>query len=77
MKILKRRLSNILTYFRHPITNAVVEGLNSKLQSIEQMTCGFRNGQHYRQANLFHSCGPDLYGRASALGHWSTPVYVL
>ena len=31
-KMLKRRLANILTYTQHRITNAVSEGLNSKIQ---------------------------------------------
>jgi transposase len=31
-KILKRHLDNILTYLKHRITNAVSEGLNSKIQ---------------------------------------------
>ena len=60
-KTLKRYLSNILTYFRHPITNSVTEGLNSKIQMIKQMACGFRNREHYRKAILFHCGGLDLY----------------
>ncbi|RLB36252.1 MAG: hypothetical protein DRH12_16080 [Deltaproteobacteria bacterium] len=69
-KTSKRRLPNILTYFRDPcppsrrgITNAVTEGLNSKMQMIKQMACGFRNREHYRKAILFHCGGLDLYGR--------------
>ena len=31
-QMMKRRLDNILTYLRFPITNAVAEGLNSKIQ---------------------------------------------
>jgi len=62
-KTLKRRLPNILTYFKHRITNAVTEGLNSKIQMIKQMACGFRNREHYRKAILFHCGGLDLYAR--------------
>ena len=62
-KTLKRRLSNILTYFKHRITNAITEGLNSKIQMIKQMACGFRNREHYRKAILFHCAGLDLYAR--------------
>jgi transposase len=65
-KTLKRRLPNILTYFKHPITNAATEGLNSKIQTVKQMACGFRNRQHYRKAILFHCGGLDLYARASS-----------
>jgi len=55
-----------LTYFKHPITNAVTEGLNSKIQTVKQMACGFRKGEHYRKAILFHCGGLDLYTRASS-----------
>jgi len=67
-KTLKRHLSNILTYFRHRITNAVTEGLNSKIQMIKQMACGFRNREHYRKAILFHCGGLDLYAGTPAQG---------
>jgi len=70
-KTLKRHLSNILTYFKHRITNAVTEGLNSKIQTIKQMACGFRNRQHYRKAILFHCGGLDLYARVSSVT-WSS-----
>lgn len=33
-RMLKAHVENILTYLRHPITNAVTEGLNSKIQAI-------------------------------------------
>jgi transposase len=64
-KTLKRHILNILTYFNHRITNAVVEGLNSKIQTVKQMACGFRNRDHYRKVILFHCGGLDLYASAS------------
>lgn len=63
-KTVNRHLPNILTYFKHRITNATSEGLNSKIQTIKQMACGFRNRVHYRKAILFHCGGLDLYARA-------------
>lgn len=54
-------LPNILTYFTHRITNATAEGLNSKIQTIKQMACGFRNREHYKIAIFFHCGGLDLY----------------
>lgn len=65
-KTLKSHLSNILTYFKHGITNSVTEGLSSKIQTVKQMACGFRNREHYRKAILFHCGGLDLYARASS-----------
>jgi transposase len=62
-KSLKRHLGNILTYFKHRITNAFTEGINSKIQTIKQMACGFRNREHYRKAILFHCGGLDLYAK--------------
>jgi transposase len=66
-KTLKGHLPNILTYFKHRITNAVTEGLNSKIQTIKQMACGFRNREHYRTAILFHCGRLDLYARVSSV----------
>ncbi len=34
-RMLKERIGNVVTWWRHPITNAVSEGLNSKIQSIK------------------------------------------
>jgi len=62
-KTLKRHLGNILTCFKHRITNAFTEGINSKIQTIKQNACGFRNREHYRKAILFHCGGLDLYAK--------------
>ena len=48
-------------YFAHPITNAVSEGLNSKIQTIKKMAYGFRNRDHFKTALYFHCGGLDLY----------------
>ncbi len=58
---LKRHLTNILTYFRHRISNAVSEGLNSKIQTIKKMAYGFRNLEHFKTAIYFHCGGVGLY----------------
>ena len=62
-KTLKSHLPNILTFFKHRITHAVAEGLNSKIQMVKQMACGFRNREHYKKAIYFHCGGLDLYPR--------------
>jgi transposase len=64
-KTLKRHLTNLLTYFKHWITNATTEGINSKIQTLKLMACGYRNREHYKTAILFHCGGLDLYPRAS------------
>jgi transposase len=55
-RMIKRHLEDILTYLRHPITNAVTEGLNSKIQAIKSNARGFRSFENYRTRILFF-CG--------------------
>jgi transposase len=60
-RLLKRHLENLLTYLRHHITNAVTEGLNSKIQSIKSAARGFRNFKNYRTRILFFCGKLNLY----------------
>ncbi len=60
-QMLKRHLENLLTYLKHHITNAVTEGLNSKIQSIKSNARGFRNFKNYRIRILFFCGKLDLY----------------
>jgi transposase len=55
-KMIKRHVDNLLTYFRHPITNAMSEGFNSRIQSIKSQARGFRAFRNYRTRILFY-CG--------------------
>ena len=55
-RMIEKRFENVVSYLRYPITNAVTEGLNSKIQSIKANARGFRNFEHYRIRILFH-CG--------------------
>ena len=55
-KTLNRHLKNLLTYFRHRITNAKSEGFNSRIQSIKSAARGFRSFENYRTRILFY-CG--------------------
>ncbi|MEW6054959.1 MAG: ISL3 family transposase [Nitrospirota bacterium] len=64
-KKLKRHLDNILTYLRHRITNAVAEGINSKIQQVKSAARGFRNFENYRTAILFFCGKLDLYPQES------------
>ena len=60
-KMLKRHLSNILTYFDCYITNAVSEGLNSNIQSIKANARGFRSFENYRTCIMFFCGKLELY----------------
>jgi transposase len=60
-QMLKRHLDNLLTYLKHHITNAVTEGLNSKIQSIKSAARGFRSFRNYRIRILFFCGRLNLY----------------
>lgn len=60
-KLIKRHLPNILTYLRHQITNAMMEGFNSRIQSIKANARGYRNFANYRIAILFYCGKLDLH----------------
>jgi hypothetical protein len=55
-KLIARHLANVLTYFKHRITNAVAEGLNSKLATIRKRACGYCNAERFKIAVHCH-CG--------------------
>ncbi|QDU44543.1 hypothetical protein Mal52_30260 [Symmachiella dynata] len=55
-RMLKRHLDNLVTWFRHPISNGPVEGFNSRIQAIKSAARGFRNFENYRIRILFF-CG--------------------
>lgn len=60
-KTLQRHISNVLTFFEHRISNAVSEGLNSKIQTIKKQAYGFRNKANFKAAIYFHCGGLELY----------------
>lgn len=60
-KLIESHLQNVMTYFKHRITNAVAEGLNSKIATIQKRACGYRNRDHFKIAIFFHCGGLDLY----------------
>lgn len=53
---LKAHLLGLLNYFAHPITNALTEGFNSRIQAIKADARGFRRFANYRARILFF-CG--------------------
>lgn len=55
-RMLKGRLSRILTWFTSPISNGPSEGFNSRIQSIKSAARGFRFFNNYRIRILFY-CG--------------------
>ncbi|HOG51262.1 MAG TPA: transposase, partial [Lentisphaeria bacterium] len=55
-KTLKDHLYGIMNAVEYGITNALAEGLNSKIEAIKRAACGYRNKSRFRIAILFH-CG--------------------
>jgi len=55
-KMIKKRIENILSWFRHRISNAAAEGFNSLIQSLKHAARGFRSFANYRTRILFF-CG--------------------
>lgn len=60
-KMLQSHLSGLLAYLRHHVTNAMAEGLNSRIQQITASAHGFRRFSSYRIAILFFLGKLDLY----------------
>lgn len=57
------RLEDIVSYFRHPITNGPQEGMNATLMSISRRARGYRSEATFRMAALFFMGGLDLLPR--------------
>jgi len=60
-KMIQRHLPNVLTYFRHRVTNATAEGLNSLIETVRKRAAGFRNIANFKTAIYFHCGGLDLH----------------
>jgi transposase len=60
-RMLRSHWPNIRTFFRHRITNAGAESMNSKIQKIKALARGFRSRARFKMAILFHLGGLDLY----------------
>jgi len=58
---IKERLTNVVSYCTHRITNAVAEGMNSKIMSIKRRVGGFRNRENFKTAIFFYCGGLSLY----------------
>lgn len=59
--MIKRHLSGVLSYFKHRITNAGSEAINSVVQMLKKRAFGFRSFENFRTAVLFRCGGLDLY----------------
>jgi len=53
---LKKHWDSIAAAIKHGISNALIEGLNSKIETAKRDACSFRNKGMFRTVILFH-CG--------------------
>lgn len=60
-EMLTSHMDNIVTFCRHRVTNAVAEGLNSKIMAIKRRACGYRNKELFKTAIYFFCGGLSLY----------------
>jgi transposase len=67
--LIKEHLAGIVTAIVTRTTNAAAEGINSRIQWIKKMACGFRNRDRFRNAIYFHLGGLDLHPQLSNVTH--------
>ncbi|MHB8559944.1 MAG: ISL3 family transposase, partial [Thermoplasmataceae archaeon] len=60
-KMIRDHFSGVLSYFKHHITNAIAEGLNSKIATVQKMAYGYSNKEHLKTAIYFHCGNLQLY----------------
>lgn len=67
-RMIKRHWDGVMNAATSDVTNARAEGINSRIQWVKRMACGFRNRERFRNAIYFHLGGLSLYPE-SALNH--------
>lgn len=60
-KSLKKHFYGIMNSIMLGIDNGMAESINSKIQKVKKMACGFRNIERFQNAIMFHFGGLDLY----------------
>jgi transposase len=60
-RMCQRHLPNILTFFKHRLTNGPMEGLNNKVQGLIKKAYGYRSKERFKTDIFFHLGGLDLY----------------
>ncbi len=60
-RTIKERLANVVSYCSLGITNAVAEGINSKIMAIKRRVGGYRNRQNFKTVIYFYCGGLNLY----------------
>ncbi len=66
---IRNHLEGIVNAIVLRATNAASESVNSKIQKVKRMACGFRNRSRFRNAIYFHLGGLDLHPATAVLAH--------
>lgn len=53
-KMFDKHFTGILNYIKHHVTNAIAEGLNSRIQQLKAKARGFKSATAFRLSILFH-----------------------
>lgn len=61
VRMIRNRIHWAMVYFTHRITDAIEEGLNSRISAIRKMSYGFRNKEHFRMGIYFRCVNLQLY----------------
>lgn len=70
--MVRDHLKGIVSAIVLQATNAAPESINSKIQKVNRMACGFRGRERFRDAICFRLGGLDLYP-ASAMATHASP----
>ena len=68
-RMIKRHWEGVINAATTDVTNARAEAINSRIQWVKRMACGFRNRKNFRNAIYFHLGGLDLYPKALKSAH--------
>ena len=55
-RLIRRHFAEIIAYFEHQYTNAVLEGVNSVIQNVKRRARGFRNMDYFATI-IYLTCG--------------------
>ena len=68
-RMIKKHWEGVINAATTSLTNARAEAINSRIQWVKRMACGYRNRENFRHAIYFHLGGLDLYPEALKSAH--------
>jgi len=68
-RMIKKHWEGVINAATSTVTNARAEAIDSRIQWVKRMACGFRNRDNFRNAIYFHLGGLDLYPEALKSTH--------